>query len=190
MADPNPNPKQRAEDYRSSVDDASSPKTEPGKSTRTPEQWRDLISQRIEEAMQQGAFDNLPGKGKPLNAAPDPYVSPDMQMANSLLKNNDLVPAWISDRKTVLDAIERLRARIGRGCAAAREEMERATTPQRREQVLQAWSRQVASWQQEVTELNRRIEVQNLKQPVTFLEILKLQLADELRRAGAPSVED
>ena len=66
---------------------------------RTPEQWHDLVSQRIEEARRNGAFDNLPGKGKPLEVRPEPFVPADMQMANSLLKNNDLVPVWISDPK-------------------------------------------------------------------------------------------
>ena len=46
---------------------------------RTPEQWRDLISERIEEAMRAGHFDNLRGKGKPLNPAPEPHVPPEMQ---------------------------------------------------------------------------------------------------------------
>lgn len=48
---------------------------------RSPEQWNDLINQRIEEAMRTGEFDNLRGKGKPLNLAPAPHVPPEMQMA-------------------------------------------------------------------------------------------------------------
>ena len=70
--------------------------------------------------------------------------------------------------------------------AEFREAIEAATTPQRREHLLRQWPAQVAAWRTEVVELNRRIEVQNLKQPVTFLEIVKLRLEDELRRAGVP----
>ena len=62
--------------------------------------------------MRNGAFDNLRNKGKPLDTAPDPHVPPDMQMANSLLKNNDLSPAWISDRGAMLAAIERFREKL------------------------------------------------------------------------------
>ena len=107
MSDPNPDPRAKADAYRNGEADPPAdvqPQSRPGR--RSPEQWSDLISQRIEEAMRDGHFDNLRGKGKPLNPAPDPHIPPDMQMANSLLKNNELVPAWISDRNAVLAAVE------------------------------------------------------------------------------------
>jgi hypothetical protein len=180
------NPKHDAEEYKARQQNSTELPPEAPRTRRTPEQWQDLISQRIEEAMRQGEFDNLRGKGKPLNASPDPHVPPDMQMANSLLKNNDLVPAWIADRNAMLAAIDRLRAKIQNVTAEFREAREAATTPERREHLARQWSAQVAAWRTEIVELNKRIEVQNLKQPVTFLEILKLRLEDELRRAGAP----
>jgi hypothetical protein len=43
---------------------------------------------------------------------------------------------------------------------------------------------QLAAWQEEIRLLNRRIEMQNFKQPAIFLEIVKLRLADEIKRAG------
>ena len=48
----------------------------------------------------------------------------------------------------------------------------------------QRWQRQLTAWEEEIRTLNRRIELQNFKQPVTFLEIVKLRLADEIKRAG------
>lgn len=176
-------PKRRANAYMTQPtdpkDDAPTTRTQ-----RTPDQWQDLISQRIEEAMRQGAFDNLRGKGRPLDPAPAPFVPPDMQMANALLKNNDLVPAWIGDRNTTLAAIEDLRARIERRAAEFRE-AQTAATPEPGPRLAQHWSRQITTWRTEIAELNKRIDIQNLKQPVTFLEIVKLRLEDELRRAGA-----
>jgi hypothetical protein len=47
------------------------------------------------------------------------------------------------------------------------------------------WQAQLAAWQEEVRTLNRRIEGQNFKQPVSFLEIVKVRLTDELTRAAA-----
>ncbi len=147
---------------------------------RTPQDWDTLVNQRIEEAMRSGAFDNLRNKGKPLDASPDPHVPPDMQMANSLLKNNDLAPAWISDRGAVLAAIERFRDKLRTIAADFAQARAEAATPQRGQQLDEMWQAYVESWRAEVVELNKRILTQNLKQPVSFLEIFPLRLEDEL----------
>ena len=171
-----------AEEYKTQQEaSALNPGAKPA--PRTPEQWQDLISQRIEEAMQQGAFDNLPGKGKPLDPAPNPFVPPDMQMANSLLKSNDLAPAWISDRNAMLTAIERFRSTLRRTTAEFDQARQNAATPEERSLLEQQWQRQIHIWQQEVIDLNKRIQVQNLKQPVAWLEIFPLRLEDEMRKA-------
>ncbi len=119
----NQNPQEKAQAYvdrkhedgpESAGQRSAAPEENPSKSSRrrTPEQWHDLVSQRIEEAMRNGAFENLPGTGKPLDIRPEPFVPTDMQMANLLLKNNDLVPAWISDRRLLLGAIDQFRTRL------------------------------------------------------------------------------
>ena len=133
-----------------------------------------------------GEFDNLPGKGKPLNPDPDPFTPADMKMANSLLRNNELVPAWISDRIAVLDAIERFRTKLETTATAYQRAFESVELPQHREDLVRGYNAQVDSWRQEITDLNRRIQTQNLRQPVTFLEIFKLQLEHELARISAP----
>lgn len=194
MREEKKNPKARAQHYQDEQaagnEPTQSPEAVESQSTprvhRTPEQWQDLVSQRIEEAMQNGAFDNLRNKGKPIDPAPDPYTPSDMQMANSLLRNNDLAPAWISERKAVLAAIDRFRARLGAICTEFREERSAVQTPLQRERLEQAWQLQLEKWRTEIVELNRRIQNQNLSQPITFLEILKLRLDDELRRHNMP----
>ena len=182
MSDPNPDPRAKADAYRNGETDLPADVQQQGRpALRTPEQWSDLISQRIEEAMRSGQFDNLRGKGKPLNPAPDPHIPPDMQMANSLLKNNELVPAWISDRNAVLAAVETMRAKIRRAAADYATAINNAASAQEREQVETRWQTYLVTLREEVRALNRRIELQNFKQPVSFLEIYKLRLDDEVR---------
>jgi hypothetical protein len=48
----------------------------------------------------------------------------------------------------------------------------------------QRWERQVAIWEAEILELNRRITTLNLQQPVAHLEVFKLILDEELARLG------
>ncbi len=182
MSDSNPDPRAKADSYRQG-ETGEPDNVQPDRPTprRSPEQWSDLISQRIEEAMRDGQFDNLRGKGKPLNPSPDPHIPPDMQMANSLLKNNELVPAWISDRNGVLAAVETMRAKIRRAVADYATARKSAATAQDRELVDTRWQAHLSALREEVRALNRRIELQNFKQPVSFLEIYKLRLDDEVK---------
>lgn len=146
--------------------------------------WNDLISHRIDEAMRNGAFDNLRNKGKPLLIERNPYVPEGQQMANDLLKNNNLVPHWISERNAMLDAIARFRAQFQAVSQRFQAEWQSRTDAKFREQLNTSWQRQVESWSQEIKDLNRRINTLNLQQPVARLEIFKVLLDEELMRAG------
>lgn len=52
---------------------------------------RDLVEQRIQEAREEGKFDNLSGAGKPLRLEDDVWAG-DKAMAYHLLKSNDVAP--------------------------------------------------------------------------------------------------
>ena len=172
--------RQRAEEYRQpKVDQEKSPSVT--SKTRSEKEWRDLISQRIEEAMAAGAFDNLPGKGKPINVGPEPFVPADMQMANSLLKSNQLSPAWISDRNEMLAAVAQMRQQIANSAAEYTQAFTATSDVDRRTQLDQTWRAQVERWRQEITALNRRIDIHNLSLPLAHLEIFKVSLEEELR---------
>jgi len=64
------------------------------------------IEQQIQKAIAEGAFDNLEGKGKPLNfdayfAAPE-----DVRMGYSILKSNQFVPEEVDRFKELSDLKE------------------------------------------------------------------------------------
>lgn len=52
----------------------------------------DLIERRIEEARRQGAFDDLPGSGRPLELDDDRLVPEELRVAWRILKNAGFVP--------------------------------------------------------------------------------------------------
>ena len=52
---------------------------------------RDLVEQRIQEAREEGKFDNLSGTGKPLRLEENIWAG-DKAMAYHLLKSNDVAP--------------------------------------------------------------------------------------------------
>ena len=56
--------------------------------------WHSLIDEKIRQAQEQGAFDNLPGAGKPLILDENPYAG-DRAMAFNFLKSHGMAPREI-----------------------------------------------------------------------------------------------
>ena len=76
------------------------------------------IEQRIREAIERGEFDNLAGRGKPLDL--DAYFNTpeELRMAFAMLKSNEFVPEEVE----MLKEIKQLRAEV----AEATDETEKA----------------------------------------------------------------
>ncbi|MDO3411690.1 DUF1992 domain-containing protein [Saccharibacillus sp. CPCC 101409] len=76
-----------------------------------------LAEQKIEEAMRNGEFDDLPGKGKP--APPDDLsgVPEELKVPYKILKNAGMVPEEITLRKECLELEDLLAA-----CEAGEEQ--------------------------------------------------------------------
>lgn len=65
----------------------------------------DLINAKIKAAEAEGAFDNLPGAGKPLPACDDP----ENELINRLLRENGAVPEFVSLSRELARLREELR---------------------------------------------------------------------------------
>lgn len=66
-----------------------------------------IIEARIAEAAADGAFDNLPGAGAPLNLEDDALVPEELRMACRILRNAGFVPPEVAHRKDI-ESLERL----------------------------------------------------------------------------------
>jgi hypothetical protein len=62
-----------------------------------------IIEAKIAEAQRAGAFDDLPGAGKPLDLDDDRLVPEDVRMAYRILRNAGFVPVEVEARKEVAD---------------------------------------------------------------------------------------
>jgi hypothetical protein len=62
-----------------------------------------LVEQKIEQARQEGAFDNLPGAGKPIEFDEvDSSVPEDLRLTWKVLKNAGCLPPEVELRKELL----------------------------------------------------------------------------------------
>ena len=62
--------------------------------------WK-IIESRIKEAQQKGEFDDLPGKGKPLDMEDDSHIPPDLRLPYKILKNAGCVPPELMLKKEI-----------------------------------------------------------------------------------------
>lgn len=76
--------------------------------------WESLVERRIREAQEQGEFDNLPGTGRPLDLTENPYADPSLGPAFRMLKNAGVAPAFIQERREILDAVDAARRHLDR----------------------------------------------------------------------------
>jgi len=60
-----------------------------------------IAEERIREAIERGEFDDLPGKGKPLDLEDDSHLPPDLRMAYKILKNAACLPPELELRKEI-----------------------------------------------------------------------------------------
>lgn len=68
--------------------------------------WADHVEEQIQQAREQGEFDNLEGSGKPLHIEENVHAG-DKALAYSLLKSNHMAPPEIERRKEVDTELER-----------------------------------------------------------------------------------
>lgn len=147
--------------------------------------YRNLIEDLIEDGRQRGLFSDLAGKGKPLDLDDNAYEG-SARLANKLLKDNDLRPAWLTHRVSVVEKIDALRAEIERTWRRYRVAFAQAQGEGHRSALTIGWDDACKGWEASIIKLNREIESYNLKRPSSQLEIFKLRLSDELRRVDAP----
>lgn len=60
-----------------------------------------IAERRIVEAIREGAFDNLPGAGKPLKLEDDSHLPEDLRIAYKILKNAGFVPPEVALQKEI-----------------------------------------------------------------------------------------
>lgn len=63
--------------------------------------FEQIIEARIKKAQEEGAFDDLPGKGKPIFFEDDSHIPEDLRLAHKVLKNADCLPPEVMLQKEI-----------------------------------------------------------------------------------------
>ncbi len=126
----------------------------------------------IRKAIEEGQFDNLPGKGKPLNLDENPYADPEWRLAHHMLQNAGYTLPWIELRQEIEAEIE-----------AARRELQLAWELQALVEQMEAaagWQRAIARFEEQAAVINRKIRDYNLQTPNLYFQMRWLNASAEI----------
>jgi hypothetical protein len=123
--------------------------------------WESLIDQKIREAMERGEFDDLPGKGQPVDTSENPFEDPEMRLAHRMLRNAGFAPSWIEERKDIDSEFEIARNQLSRAWTV----LQNAVGTDNERGAIVRWEKALTSFREEARELNSRITKWNLKVP-------------------------
>ncbi|MGB8647840.1 MAG: DUF1992 domain-containing protein [Anaerolineae bacterium] len=157
---------------------APEPAERPGRKRIFHPGWESAVEKQIREAMERGDFDHLPGEGKPLDLRADPNTPAEWELAFKLLKDAGFAPDWIELDKELRGARARLFARFDTylrrlaqgGKGAANERFE---------------AQLVAEFREQARELNRQIDLFNLKAPTPRLYHIRIRVDEEIEKFRA-----
>ena len=135
------------------------------------------VEDQIRRAMEEGKFDNLSGRGKPLRLEENPFEDPEWRLAHHALRSSGYSLPWIETRKELEEAITAARAALRRTWkwqqAAPGDELPPAF-------VQAVWDQAVDTFRQRVEVLNRRIRDYNLEAPSERFHLTPLQIEREI----------
>lgn len=95
--------------------------------------WTGVVAERkIQEAMEAGEFDNLPGRGQPLDLDVNPFESPTQRVVNRLLKNAQALPEWMQIERD----IDRETREVGEARARALRAVQHTKNPDSRRRIV------------------------------------------------------
>ncbi|NWI71008.1 DJC28 protein, partial [Todus mexicanus] len=135
-----------------------------------------LVEDLIQESMAKGDFDNLRGKGKPLQKfSHSPHIDPMTHNLNRILIDNGYQPEWILMQKEIRETIEQLR----KSMVTSRSKLGEPMTPFRQKQ----WNRICEQFIEDIRKLNRRVDSFNLVVPLLSRQMVHFNAEKEIVRA-------
>jgi DnaJ family protein C protein 28 len=151
-----------------------------------------IAERKIQEAIEEGKFDDLPGKGKPLNLDDDPFTPPHLRLANRILKNAGVLPDWMQveqEMELTRQENERTFERLKKEYVKRRERVDSRTAlgnPEKRKRDFAAWHARVrAGYLASLKRVNTDITKLSLIAPSVQRVHFPYNIAQEMERFDA-----
>jgi DnaJ family protein C protein 28 len=142
------------------------------------------VEDQIRRAIEEGQFDNLPGKGKPLSLEENPFEDPEWRLAHHVLRNSGFTLPWIEARRELEAAIQASRQSLRRSWAWRQAALAEGQPLQ---PVQLEWGRALEAFHQQVFEINRDIVAYNLKTPSGRFHLPQIDVEGEIELTITPA---
>ncbi len=137
--------------------------------------WMAGIAERkIQDAIEEGLFHNLPGAGKPLDLTVNPFEPPGMGAVYRMLRHNKALPAWLLLEREIEASRALALATLARWEAAEPELRETLNYERLRDAAREAYVRHMR-------ECNDLILKYNFSNPFAFRAPVPMMMRTRLR---------
>jgi DnaJ family protein C protein 28 len=136
------------------------------------------LDEIIQRAIAEGQFDNLPGKGKPLQLDENPHEDAEWRTAHRILKNAGFTLPWIETLRAIEDDLESARMGLSRTWAWRFDSLASAQDP---DWIESEWLQAIETFQEKISALNKRILNYNLQVPSDRFQRLKINADAEIQ---------
>lgn len=136
------------------------------------------IDEQIRRAIEEGQFEDLPGKGKPLKLDENPLADPEWRLANHMLRSAGYTLPWIEKRKEIEASLLEARGTLKRSWTWRENALRRG---EKAADVEPHWGKAVEQFGEQIAEINKLIRKYNLEAPHDRLQLPILNVERELQ---------
>ena len=133
------------------------------------------IEEIIRQAIQEGKFDDLPGKGKPLNLDQNPMQDPEWRVAHHLLKSSGFSLPWIELLGEINNNLQQARDSLARSWVWLQSEYGGQLN-------TVEWQASIELFEQQAQAINEQIRTYNLKVPTLRFQIPLVDIHREIEQ--------
>ena len=137
------------------------------------------IEEIIRRAMQEGKFDDLPGKGKPLQLDQNPHEDPEWHAAYHILKSGGFSLPWIESLNEIETNLHNSRNTLSQAWMWRKGD----SGDQIDAQLMESeWRRSVDKFQERIAAINVQIRTYNLADPNVRFQLQLINADQEIER--------
>ncbi len=141
--------------------------------------YQHAIDEQIRRAIEEGQFENLPGKGQPLDLSVNPHEDPAWRLAFQAIRSSGYTLPWIEKRQQIEADLESARRNLKRTW-----DWYQSSLVQEDEILFseREWKRAQNDFRSKIADLNKRIFNYNLEVPSEQFQRSQINAVGEIGR--------
>lgn len=137
------------------------------------------VEEIIRRAIEEGQFEDLPGRGKPLRIDLNPHQDPDWRAAHHILKSSGFTLLWIESLREIDTNLQQARGRLSQAWSWYQNQQENKIQTAF---VESQWHKAKVLFREEIDLINNQIRKYNLEVPKTNFQLPLVNADQEIEK--------